>query len=87
MFLKAQVKWNTSGILSVLISVASWIYWDWIPPRYLPHSHHLAVIMGPGAIISASAFAGAACSRGSKWWLLALIGPISCALLLLTAST
>jgi hypothetical protein len=57
----------------------------WIPPRYVPHNHHLLLVMGPVAIIAASALAGAASSRGSKWWLLALIGPLSCAVLLITA--
>jgi hypothetical protein len=44
-------------------------------------------VLLPAMLIMAAAAAVAAGVRGSRWWLLALMGPLAGALLMLTAST
>jgi hypothetical protein len=70
---------NILGILSLVLSALPWLYFR---ARLLPDSAFTRTLCGPLAILAGAVLAGAAASRGSKWWMLALVGPFLALLLL-----
>lgn len=67
---------NLLGILSVALSACFFVYafWDFGPNAFT--SSPLDVLV-PLAVLLAAAIAGIVAARtGSKWWLLAIIGPV-----------
>jgi hypothetical protein len=83
----SQRKGSWLGVASVALSVCFWFYvrsgWG---PNQFTRSPYVWFVLLP-AILAASAVAAlAAAMRGSKWWLFALVGPVSGALLMGVAS-
>jgi fatty acid desaturase len=73
---------NRLGVMSLVVSTMPWFY---DMARWLPDSRYARIIFGPFAVLAAAALAGAAAAHGSRWWLLALVGPLAGIMLLLTA--
>jgi hypothetical protein len=74
---------NWFGITSIIFSLAFWIY----AHAPLPHQHSVYIDAALVGIMScAIPTALIAAWRGSKWWLLALLGPLLGWVLILTAS-
>jgi fatty acid desaturase len=55
-------------------------------PNAFTSSPYVLYVLLPAILVGAAVVAIAAAFQGSKWWLLALMGPVSGGLLLLTAS-
>lgn len=83
MSIGATIQRNRLGVLSLVMSSMPWLY---DVARWIPDNRYARIAFGPVAVVVAAALAGAAVSSGSKWWLLALIGPLAGIMLLLTAS-
>jgi|GEM_PF-6683018 hypothetical protein len=77
------IQRNRLGVLSLVMSTMPWLY---DVARWIPDNRYARLAFGPVAILAAAALAGAAATRSSKWWLIALIGPLAGIMLLLTAS-
>jgi hypothetical protein len=85
--MKKEQRGNLLGLSSVILTLAFWIYaHSSIGPNAFSRSPYVNYILLPGMLVVAALVAIAAAFQGSKWWLLALVGPASGALLLFTAS-
>ena len=62
------------GYLPVLYATATW----W------PHDRWSRLLSGPVSVVAGAALVGAAATRFSKWWLLALVAPLFGLIFLLT---
>ena len=77
---------NQLGIFSVLLSVLFWFYVrSGFGPNAFTKSLYVWFVLLPGVLIAAAIAAIVAALRGTKWWLVALIGPLAGAMLLLGA--
>ena len=77
---------NLLGAVSVFLSLAFWAYADsGIGPNAFTQSPYVIFVLLPGTLAIAALIAVVAALLGSKWWFLALIGPVSGALLLYSA--
>jgi len=83
MFLNFRSRANQLGIVSILLSLAFWIYA--YVPRDPAHSRELRIEIPLGALALAMLTALAAGIRGSRWWFLALAGPILRGMLIMSA--
>jgi hypothetical protein len=85
--LNVRSKPNKLGIVSVSLSVLFWFYVDSnFGPSAFTRRPCVEFVLLPGVLMGASIAAVIAAALGSKWWLLALIGPLSGAMML-SAST
>jgi hypothetical protein len=80
-----SAKWKQVGLFVIVLALGC------MPVLYgtlawWPHNRWVRILSGPVAVVAAAALAGAAASRFSKWWLLALIAPLFGIIILLTAS-
>jgi hypothetical protein len=78
-------KWKQFGLLVAILAIG------YMPVLYgtlawWPHNHWARILCGPVAVVADAALVGAAATRFSKWWLLALIAPLFGIIVLLTAS-
>ena len=82
-----QAKGTRLGLASVVLSACFWFYvHSTFGPNAFTRSPYVTFVLLPAILVAATAAAIAAALRGSKWWLLALIGPLVGTLLMLTAS-
>ena len=80
-------KPNKIGIVSVSLSVLFWVYADSsFGPNTLMGGVYVEFVLLFALPIGAT-IAAIIAVVGSKWWLLALIGPLSAVMLMLSAST
>jgi hypothetical protein len=87
MLMKNKRRGDQLGIVSLVLTVAFWIYVkSGIGPNAFTRSPYVLYVLLPGMLVVAALVAAGAAFQGSKWWLLALVGPASGALLLFTAS-
>jgi len=78
---------NYLGIISIVLTAVFQTYASSrVGPNAFTQSVYMIYLILPGILVGAALMAIAAAFWGSKWWLLALLGPASGALLLLTAS-
>jgi hypothetical protein len=79
---------NQLGIVSASLSIVFQIYvGSGFGPNAFTESPYVEFVLLPGVLVAATITAIVAALRGTKWWLLALIGPLTGAILLLTAGT
>lgn len=78
---------NQFGITSVLLSLAFWVYVYLPRDASNPHRFDARVEMPLAALSLALITALVAAKRGSKWWLLALAGPVFGGMLVLSLRT
>jgi hypothetical protein len=84
----AKGRGNRLGLFSVVLSTCFWFYeHSTFGPNAFTRNPYVTFVLLPAMLIMAAAAAVAAGVRGSRWWLLALMGPLAGALLMLTAST
>jgi hypothetical protein len=77
---------NQLGIFSVLLSILFWFYVrSGFGPNAFTQSPYVWFVLLPGVLVVAAIAAIVAALRGTKWWLVALIGPLTGAMLLLGA--
>lgn len=82
-----QSRGSRLGLVSVVLSACFWLYThSTFGPNAFTRSPYVTFVLLPAILVAATAAAIAAALRGSKWWLLALIGPLVGTLLMLTAS-
>jgi hypothetical protein len=73
-------------IASVALSALFWFYVRLgFGPNVFTQSPHVEFVLWPGILIAAAIVAVVATLKGTKWWLLALLGPLSGAVLILSA--
>jgi hypothetical protein len=58
-----------------------------IGPNAFTENPYVIFVLFPGVLVVAAILAAAAAFWGSRWWLLALLGPVSGGLLMLAART
>jgi hypothetical protein len=80
-----SARWQQAGLLVIILALG------YLPVLYgtlawWPHNRWARILSGPVAVVAGAALAGAAASRFSKWWLLALLAPLFGIIVLLTAS-
>ena len=82
-----QIKLNRLGILSVGLFLCFWVYvHSSFGPNSFTRSPYVWFVLLPAILLAAAISAVAAALRGSKWWYLALLGPVSGAMLMRSAS-
>jgi hypothetical protein len=87
--MKNPRRGNQLGIVSVILSVAFWVYSSGsssVSQDAFTRSPYVLYVLLPGTLVAAALAAIAAAFWGSKWWLLALLGPLLGTMLLLSAS-
>lgn len=85
-----EKRGNLLGIISVVLTVIFWVYVDYVDPKIGPNvflnSPYVLYVFWPGLLVVSALFAIAAAFQGSRFWLVALLGPALEALLIWTAS-
>ena len=77
---------NQLGIVSVLLSILFWFYVrSGFGPNVFTKSPYVEFVLLPGILVGATIAAIVAAMLGTKWWLVALIGPLAGAMLLMSA--
>jgi hypothetical protein len=86
--MKHARRGDVLGVVSIVLAVAFWIYAtsSSIGPSAFAQSVYVIFLLLPGVLIASALAAILAAFWGSKWWLFALLGPASGALLMLSAS-
>jgi hypothetical protein len=85
--MKDVPRGNYLGVISIALAVAFWIYADsGVGPNAFTRSVYVIFLLLPGVLVASALSAVVAAFWGSKWWLCALLGPASGALLMLSAS-
>ena len=74
---------NLCGVASVAIMCAFWVCMRYVPA---PHNVYLIFIGIPLIVLLALVLAIVAAVRGSRWWLLSIILPLSGILAILSAA-
>jgi hypothetical protein len=87
MLLNIRSRANQLGIVSVLLSLAFWVYVYLPRDAVNPHRFDVRVEIPLTALALALLTALVAAARGSKWWLLALAGPVFGGILFLSLRT
>jgi ABC-type uncharacterized transport system permease subunit len=65
------------GVLSIVITIAFWTYLhSGIGPNAFTESPYVIHVALPGLLLVGAAAAIVASFQGSKWWLVALAGPL-----------
>jgi hypothetical protein len=84
----ASPRGHYFGVISIVLAVAFWIYAtsSGAGPNAFTQNVYVIFVLLPGVLIASAIAAILAAFWGSKWWLCALLGPASGALLMLTAS-
>ena len=78
---------NCVGILSLILTTVFWAYVESnVGPNRFTKSPYVLFAVLPGMLVAAAIAAIAAAFLGSKWWFLALAGPLAGAILMFTAS-
>jgi hypothetical protein len=76
---------NQLGIVSLSLSVLFRIYFSsGFGSNAFTDNHYVEFVLLPGVLVLATITAVVAALRGTKWWLLALLGPLAGAILLLS---
>lgn len=84
--MRNAARGNSSGLLSVALTLAFGTYvYSGIGPNAFTRSPFVQFVLLPLMLLGAALFAIAAAYCGSKWWLLALLGPAWGTMLLLMA--
>jgi hypothetical protein len=84
--MRRRRRGNQLGVIGLILTVAFWAYAESsIHPTAFTQSPYMLYTLLPGLLIAAAILSIVAATSASKWWLLALLGPASGALLLLTA--
>jgi hypothetical protein len=84
--MNVRSRLNQFGIASVALSALFWFYVRLrFGPNAFTQSPHVEFVLWPGILIAAAIAAAVATLRGTKWWLLALLGPLPGAALILSA--
>jgi hypothetical protein len=86
-FLNLRIRANQFGITSILLSLAFWVYVYLPRDAANPHRFDVRVEIPLAALARALLTALIAAIRGSKWWLLALVGPVFGGMLILSLRT
>ena len=82
-----QRKGSWLGVTSIVLSTCFWLYVrSDFGPNAFTRSPYVWFVLLPTILVAASVAALVAAVRGSKWWLFALVGPLSGALLMSGAS-
>lgn len=74
---------NLCGVASVVLMCAFWICMRYVPA---PHNVYLIFVGIPLIVLLAMALTVVAAVRGSKWWLLSIVLPLSGILAILSAA-
>jgi hypothetical protein len=84
----ASPRGHYFGVISIVLAVVFWIYAtsSGAGPNAFTQNVYVIFVLLPGVLIASAIAAILAAFWGSKWWLCALLGSASGALLMLTAS-
>jgi hypothetical protein len=74
---------NLCGVASIAIMCAFWICMRYVPA---PHNVYLIFVGIPAVVLLALALAIVAAVRGSRWWLLSIVLPLSGIVAILSAA-
>jgi hypothetical protein len=84
--MRNRTRGNQLGVVGLVLTVVFWAYVESsVRPNAFTQSPYVLYVLLPGVLIAAAVLSIAAAASASKWWLFALLGPASGALLLLTA--
>ncbi len=84
--MKNARRGNRLGVLSVALTLVFWAFVNsHIGPNAFTESPYVFYVLCPGVLLVAGLAAIAAAVWGSRWWLLALVGPVWGVLLIFTA--
>jgi hypothetical protein len=84
--MKNKKRSNILGVISAALTLAFWAYADsGVGPNAFTRSPYVLYVLLPRILATSALLAVAAANWGSRWWLLALIGPAIGTILLLSA--
>jgi len=85
--MRNERRGNLFGIISLILTVVFWGYaTSGFGPNAFTRSPYVVFMVLPGILIIAALASVAGAFWGTKWWLLALLGPASGTLLLFIGS-
>jgi len=74
---------NLCGVASVVIMCAFWVSMRYVPS---PHNVYLIFVVIPAVVILALVLTIVATVRGSRWWLLSIVLPLTGVMAVLSAA-